>query len=250
MMCCAEQQLDEVAASRKEVQEQLQAAHADVASNHERSKLLEKQVTRLVCSWLLDAVFRHIKVKTNQLEDSASLSACVSAAESRYWLPAWQNEMSVLTTRHDVTRSLSQQCCLTCCSCMSQAAKPKYTVVHQKQTVIHDVIERSRSADTEQVPTTVIATSKAWAEGQPQLALQAEATATESTPRAVPDGNNINQPQPSRFNKVFQSVMRPFSRSHVFSPSGTRSAFAPCILVTCHSLLLSRVRDSVLTRAE
>ena len=104
---------------------------------------------------------------------------------------------------------------------MSQAAKPKYTVVHQKQTVIHDVIERSSPADTDLVPATVIATSRARAEGHPQLALQAEATATEGTPRAVLEGSNINQLQPSRFNKVFQSVMRPFSRSHVFSPSGT-----------------------------
>lgn len=64
-MCCAEQQLGEVAASRKEVQEQLQAAHADLVSHCERIKLLEKQVTRLVCSWLLHlvAVFRHINMK-------------------------------------------------------------------------------------------------------------------------------------------------------------------------------------------
>ena len=102
-----------------------------------------------------------------------------------------------------------------------QAKKPKYTVVHQKHTVVHDVIERESPAGPDQAPATAVASSRAGGHLQP--ALQAEIV-PEGTPGAATDGT-ANQAQPSRMSKVLQTVMRPW-RHQTLSPSGTsKTAF-------------------------
>lgn len=122
-------------------------------------------------------------------------------------------------------------------ACTVQANKPKYNIVHQKQIVIHDIVERASPAGLDQAPGTEVATARAGHEGRLQPALQAAETSSEGTPMA---GSNMKHAQqPSRLGHLLQSVWRPFGRSQAFSPTGVRlelplHSWHVCMLLMLH----------------